>query len=246
MIKKTGKEIAIMKKNIAIAAVTAALIISPAVSKAQPKAGTFSIIPRLGVTLAKITGDDIYMPDENTIGNFASPKYKPGLMAGADIEYQATNTLAVSLGAYYSRQGEKYDDVTESHDNSTKAWTEVSDWKQHHDYVNIPLMISAYVAPNFAVKAGVQMGFNTSARMEYTTASFTRNDAGIASTESVKKTKTDVKVKKTDFSIPVGISYEYMNVILDARYNIGLTKVYDNIDGRNSVLTFNVGYRFAL
>ena len=26
-------------------------------------------------------------------------------------------------------------------------------------------------------------------------------------------------------SIPVGLSYEYMNVILDARYHIGLTKV---------------------
>lgn len=55
-----------------------------------------------------------------------------------------------------------------------------------------------------------------------------------------------MKLKKVDFAIPVGISYEYMNVILDARYNIGLTKVYDNIDGKNSVFTFSAGYRFSL
>ena len=235
-----------MKRIIAVAAVAAALLIAPAAAMAQPKAGTFSIIPRLGVTLAKITGDNVYMAGSNAdIASVANPKYKPGLMAGADLEYQATDRLAISLGAYYSRQGEKYDDVTESHDASTKRWTEVTDWKQHHDYMNIPLMASAYVAQNFAVKVGVQMGINTSARMEYTTASFVRNDAGVASTEGIEKKKTDVKLKKTDFSIPVGISYEYMNVILDARYNIGLTKVYDNIDGRNTVFTFNVGYRFG-
>lgn len=235
-----------MKRKIAMAAVAALLLIAPAAVKAQPKAGTFSIIPRLGVTLAKITGDDVLYGADNGIGKYAKSKYKPGLLAGVDLEYQATYKFALSLGAYYSRQGEKYDDVTEYHDTSSKKWIEVTDWKQHHDYVNIPLMVSTYVAPNFAVKVGVQMGINTSARMECAVATFTRNDAGIASTESVEKTKTDVKVKKTDFAIPVGISYEYMNVILDARYNIGLTKVYDDIDGRNSVLTFNVGYRFAL
>ena len=42
--------------------------------------------------------------------------------------------------------------------------------------------------------------------------------------------------------------YEYMNVILDARYNVSLTKAgkgdWDNC--KNKVLTFTVGYRFTL
>ena len=236
-----------MKRNIAYAAIAATLFVSPATVMAQPQPGSFSIIPRLGVSLAKITGDDVYpLSGNSSFGSAAKAKYKPGLIAGADFEYQATNTLAVSLGAYYSREGEKYDDVVESHDASSKKWTEITGWRQHHDYVNVPIMVSAYVAHNFAVKAGVQMGFNTSARGEYTTASFIRNNAGIASTKSVEKTTEDIKVKKTDISIPIGISYEYMNVVVDARYNVGLTKVYDHLDGRNSVLTFNVGYKFTL
>lgn len=214
---------------------------------AQPQAGTFSIIPRIGVNLAKITGDNVYHFDANSgFAEASKPKYKPGLMAGLDIEYQITNKIAASIGAYYSREGEKYDDVTEAHDISTKKWSEVRDWKQHHDYINIPLMISAYAAKNLAFKAGVQVGFNTNAKMEYTEATFSRNDAGEASTENVEKIKSDVDVKNVDISIPVGLSYEYMNVILDARYNIGLTKIYNKMDGRNSIFSFSAGYRFKL
>lgn len=210
---------------------------------AQPQPGTFSIIPRIGVTLAKLTGDDLHVAD----GFSLSPKYKPGLTAGAEIEYQATNILAVSLGAYYSRQGEKYDDYKEAHDPSTKKWSEMRDLKSNYDYVNIPLMLSIYGARNLAFKVGAQLGFNTKATSEMTTATFARGEDGKAATESVEKSKTTTKLKKVDFSIPIGLSYEYMNVILEARYNLGLTKVYKHgTDGKNSVFTFSAGYRFKL
>lgn len=45
------------------------------------------------------------------------------------------------------------------------------------------------------------------------------------------------------------MSYEFSNVIIDARYNIGLTQ-FQNIDGfkssKNSVFTFSVAYRLGL
>ena len=49
----------------------------------------------------------------------------------------------------------------------------------------------------------------------------------------LRQTKNEDKSKdgysKTDFSIPVGISYEYMNVVIDARYNLGLSKVHKDL-----------------
>ena len=54
------------------------------------------------------------------------------------------------------------------------------------------------------------------------------------------------KVKTFDFSIPVGASYEYQNFVLDARYNIGVTKVIDGLDCRNSVFQLTLGYKFKL
>lgn len=225
-----------------ISSIFAALAVAAA-ANAQPKAGSFSIIPRLGVTLAKVTGDNMHV-DENLS---LSPKFKPGLLAGADLEYQATNMLAVSVGAFYSRQGERYNDFEEAHDFTTKHWSEMRNVKQHHDYINVPVMMSVYGARNLAFKIGAQIGFNTHAQSEMTTAKLTRDENDVVSTESLEKSKSDVALKKVDFSIPIGISYEYMNVILDARYNIGLTKVYKHLDtGKNCVFSFSAGYRFQL
>lgn len=41
----------------------------------------------------------------------------------------------------------------------------------------------------------------------------------------------------------MGISYEYMNVVLDARYNLGLSKVHKDLGSKNRSFTFSVGYR---
>lgn len=100
------------------------------------------------------------------------------------------------------------------------------------DYINVPILANVYVVKGLAVKLGIQPGFN------------------VNSTVSAKgngvKAEADVDAKTVDFSIPVGLSYEFSNVVLDARYNWGLTKVYEGGDAKNSVFQFTVGYKFAL
>ena len=49
-----------------------------------------------------------------------------------------------------------------------------------------------------------------------------------------------------DFAIPVGLSFENSNVVLDARYNIGVMKMVDGDDTKNSVFQFTFGYKFSL
>lgn len=90
-------------------------------------------------------------------------------------------------------------------------------------YLNIPLTLNYYVVPGLAVKAGVQPGFLVSKDDQY-----------------VKGVKT------FDLSVPVGLSYEYENIVLDARYNIGVTKIADNSDHYNNVIQITLGYKFAL
>ena len=53
-------------------------------------------------------------------------------------------------------------------------------------------------------------------------------------------------MKSFAFAIPVGLSYEFSDFVVDARYNIGVTKALDNVDSRHSVFTFTLGYKFAL
>ena len=96
--------------------------------------------------------------------------------------------------------------------------------------LNIPIVADFYVLPGFALKTGVQFGFLASAKI---------ND-------------TDWKddAKKFNFSIPVGLSYEYKNVVLDLRYNISVTKVNKNSGADNKYrsdrLQITLGYKFDL
>ena len=98
---------------------------------------------------------------------------------------------------------------------------ESSDIKWKPAYLNIPILANFYVANGLALKAGVQPAFMVA-----------KDDAE--------------EVNTFDFSVPVGISYEYMNFCLDARYNIGCTKVFKHVDGCNSVFQVTVGYKFKL
>lgn len=100
------------------------------------------------------------------------------------------------------------------------------DFKWKPAYLNIPILANFYVANGLALKAGVQPAFMVA-----------KDDDDI---------KEVIKVNTFDFSIPVGISYEYMNICLDARYNIGCTKVWKDVKGCNSVFQVTLGYKFKL
>lgn len=143
-----------------------------------------------------------------------------GLAAGVEAEYQATDIFSVSAGLIYSMQGNKAKE--EGVTQTTKL-----------DYINIPILANVYVTKGLAVKLGVQPAFNVSDKVKLS--------GGKASVEA-----EDVGAESFDFSIPVGLSYEYNNVVFDARYNFGVTNIADGGDSKNSVFQFTLGYKFAL
>lgn len=235
-----------MKKRTILFALAAGVL--PAM--AQPKVGTVSVLPRVGVALANLPGDKIEVGATNDLTY--SSRYKAGLMAGVDIDWQFMPNLSATIGAQYVQQGAKYGNdgykvqVTEG----VYKGTGYSDWSTQLHYINVPLMLNAYLGTGFAVKAGVQIGFPLSGKMKYTEQQYTmtKDDVKYEKPEHVKYDLNSTLTKVT-FAIPVGVSYEFSNVILDARYNIGLTQ-FQNIDGfessKNRVFTFSVAYRLEL
>lgn len=143
-----------------------------------------------------------------------------GLAAGVEAEYQATDIFSISAGVIYSMQGNKYE---EKGITSTRKL----------DYINIPILANVYVVKGLAVKLGIQPAFNVSDKVK-------------VSGGSTSITKDNTDAESFDFSIPVGLSYEYSNVVFDARYNFGVTKVWDGGDPMNSVFQITLGYKFAL
>ena len=146
-----------------------------------------------------------------------------GLVAGADLIYQVNEPLAISFGVLYSMQGAK----AKVKENGVTIKN-----KLNMDYVNIPILANFYVTRGLALKAGIQPGFNVKHKMKV--------ESGGSSVES------DIpNFKSFDFAIPIGISYEISNFVIDARYNLGLTKLWDQegSSSKNSVFQFTLGYK---
>ena len=144
-----------------------------------------------------------------------------GLAAGAEFEYGITDNIGLSAGVLYSMQGVK---TTIIDDDCT--------WKL--DFLNVPILANFYVAKGFAVKLGVQPGFKLSSK------------AKVKGSGGSKEVEVEDGVKSVDLSIPVGLSYQYQNIVFDARYNWGVTKIVDDVDSKHSVFQITVGYKFSL
>ena len=122
--------------------------------------------------------------------------------------------------------------------------TKVEDNKIELGYINVPIVANFYAFKGLAFKAGVQFAFLTNAKDKYT----------ITNGGSENSVSRDVKdaFNTFDFSIPVGVSYEFDNhIVIDARYNIGVTKEnkdsYPGVkDCHKSVFLATVGYKFKL
>lgn len=194
----------------------AAVMLSSVASFAQHAVGSFSLQPKVGLNIASLTKAD-----------GTDPRF--GVAAGAEFEYQATDMLGISFGALYSMQGCKGDISLGDFGGSGSA-----DATLKFDYINIPILANVYVAKGLAVKLGVQPGFKVNSSIKL-------SQGGTSASQDI-----DDGVKGFDFSIPVGLSYEYRNFVLDGRYNFGCTKVMDGVDSKNSVFQITLGYKFDL
>ena len=161
-------------------------------------------------------------------GDYNDKKAKVGLVAGVEAEYGIAENFGIAFGALYSMEGCKMDVVATGGEGESAYLAKGVN--VNLDYINIPILAQYYPVKGLAIKAGIQPGFNV------------RHKA------SKDGNKEDLpNVKSFNFSIPVGLSYEYQNFVLDARYNIGITKLFKEADqGRNSTFSITVGYKFAL
>ncbi len=221
-------------------------------SFAQSRVGTFSIIPKIGTNIASITNNKLY----TDVNDKLDSKSNTGLTFGVDLQYQATDRVALSAGIGYSRQGYRYDDTKwKSESESTTEYDVYETWTDFHqniDYLTIPVMVKYYLFPNFTIGAGVQAGFILDNKCSYEVSSYKEYPNGLREYSNKSEVQEIEFTNKTmnafDLSIPISASYEYMNVVVAATYNLGMTRIFkaplDNC--HNRVVSFTVGYKFDL
>ena len=204
-------------------------------AQAQPKWGTWSVVPHVGVSFANLTKDAINVPYNGT----SHSQTRIGFSGGADVYYQLTDKLALSGGVAYTQAGCNFKDIPA--DLNAKHGTVFHNAYFNLGYVDVPLLAHIYISKDLALSIGCQPSFLTKATSHTEMQGYETDGKGGIKYDKNEVSEGDMKTsfKKTAFAIPVGISYEYENVMLTARYNIGLSKV-------NKIITVSLGYKFNL
>lgn len=246
------------------------------VAWAQQKPGTWSITPKIGLNISNPTNHPPFyvgvvieeiMPDDGMIhqAGFSMNRHtmttataiKSGWAGGVEAQYQFNLRLGVSLGAYYSQQGVRYDDITLG-DAALPAGqdpTRLGIAKQMNakiDYITMPILLNCYVYKGLALKVGLQPAYNVMAEARADL------DAEVREGYWIKVRAGMAEVRKLDVTVPVGLSYDFPNgLMVDLRYHTGLGNLYtsgwnelgardDKPKSRTSMFQLTVGYKFEL
>ena len=189
---------------------------------AQHEEGDITIQPKVGMTISNITDGD---------------NWKINLTYGVEFERFFTDQFSASLGVMFTNQGCKYKVYTDYGDIGVESYP----IKLDIYYGTLPIMANYYVLPGLALKAGIQPAFRVKARIEQN-----GNKIDLDNAIDAMYDGNDNKLNTFDLSIPVGLSYEYAHITVDARYNFGVTKLISNADKGiyNKVFIMTLGYKF--
>lgn len=174
-------------------------------------------------------GDNTIQPrvgiSMSTLTNWDDAKMKVNLAYGVEFEHFFTEDFSAAAGLLFTNQGAKFEG-----ENQMKLY-----------YAAFPITANYYVLPGLAVKAGVQPAYRVKAQLKDgdMTVDFDRYIETVFNDD-------DFNMPKFELEIPVGLSYEYNGITLDARYNFGLTKLITGIDDAiyQRVIVVTLGYKF--
>lgn len=135
--------------------------------------------------------------------------------AGVVLELNVVPTFSVQAEALYSSVGAEFED--------TFGGTVVSNARDLNlDYISVPVLAKYYILPEkLSIMAGPQFSFLVDEAEE----SYNSNSFDMAAAGGI------------ELKIIAGL-------FAQARYTIGLTDVYDDVDAKNAVFQLSLGYMF--
>ena len=212
-----------MKKLILI---TGLFIFSTTLLHAQADSKAIQLGVKGGVNSTKITGDDI-----NDVKSRTS--FNVGLLA----EIPITQRLSLQPEVMYSGQGFDVEEIDQDNMFDTDENIEYQ-----LDYIQVPLLLKAYLVKGLSIEAGPQFGFKIHEELDFQP----NNDGG-----DIEINEDDSYVKDFDTGLVLGAGYKFDNgFFVNGRYNMGLTNIFEDntifedVDAKNAVWQFGVGFMF--
>lgn len=152
---------------------------------------------------------------------------RAGFHGGAFVLFKAAK-IGIQPEVIFSQQGSKVE-------------INSKDFESNFSYVNIPIILKLYTVAGINIQAGPQFGFITNAEQPIQD----QLNPGSYAVEDVKN-----KMKSSDFTVALGLGWDLpFGLTVDARYNLGLSKIYEDApsqqteDARNQVFQLSLGYK---
>lgn len=226
------------------------MFLLPMWASAQNEGCRVSIIPHAGVTISKMDGSALT----------TSKVWKAGYTFGASVEVPLSQYYSLMTGVDFSLIGTGFKEQKEKYASANE--------KLDVTYLSVPLQIKAYFSgvKGLAVHIGVQAGMLFSAKDKITIHSIRTMDLGDGSSsmylwESYKEKKSESvssNFRNIVASIPLGVSYEWRHITIDASYCFEVRKavslksydfwgnIADTPTARNHAVYITAGYKFTL
>jgi opacity protein-like surface antigen len=160
---------------------------------------------------------------------------KPGYQVGLMMEYKFSSRFAIAPEVVFAAQGGKDKLFLLDIDQHGIEFVSSAGMKYNANYINVPVMLKYYATLNFSVDFGPQVGFNVYHKI------------------TAKKTNESIDIKDStkpvDFGLGLGATYNLTdNAFVQARYTMGLTKVFkdEEVIGENNAKNGNVQIAFGM
>ena len=216
----------------------------PLTASAQNENRRVSLEPRVGMTIAKMSGSALNL----------STTWKAGCTGGVEVEIPLSDYYSLTTGADISNIGTGFKEQKQTQ-ASVKEKLSVT-------YVTVPLQLKAYFKGPRGLSAhlGLQAGFLVNAKDKATVKSIRTMDLGDGTylwenyTEKMSEKVSD-KFRNVVAGIPMGLSYEYHQMMIDATYTLEILRqavslsTFNNctyLTARNYPICITIGYKFRL
>ncbi|MBW1789919.1 MAG: outer membrane beta-barrel protein [Deltaproteobacteria bacterium] len=160
------------------------------------------------------------------------PKYRMGFIAGIGYEFNLAPSFAVEVNALYHQKGFKYEEKSsESIQIGDDIYTYEDKLIMKTDELSVPILLK-YKFPGsvaFYLAGGFEVAFVLSNKADYTGTTY-KNGA----VDNEEKSSTDVKEFTSSmdygavFGGGIGFAMGKSNLVIDARYYLGLANLLDN------------------
>lgn len=141
----------------------------------------------------------------STINNVEGAKARTGIVAGVFAERMVNDWFSLQTELLYSMQGVKFNNADVN-------------GKYHLDYITMPVLAKFYLISGLNLQLGAQFGYLVDANQ---------------TVDDVKSSITG-QVNRYNVGLFTGIAYDFdFGLILEGRYNIGLTDVFVGTGSEN-------------